>query len=275
MAPCQHQRAPRIHSGWPNRSRSALDLLTWNAAGTRPLWLRTRHLLDLLLRGIRRSGLGHRSVVPVPRRMASESAMRESKTAFSPCMLTPGRSTASATNSSTPSMSLDSFYYYGTDDLYLNYLARFVKPGGPIRHRRELASYRVIDSSIPKHLRDWWTNDLWCTALCTLVAPPPLERTKITDIQRSRIRCRTVARLAGLARGCIAPDVKRRSKLSKLTVGKYLGYVRTRAVRPPPNTNTARPNPVRAYAIHQKASLRTKALTQRREAVADARFVVA
>jgi SAM-dependent methyltransferase len=27
---------------------------------------------------------------------------------------------------------IDSFVYYGTDDLYLNYLARFVKPGGPI-----------------------------------------------------------------------------------------------------------------------------------------------
>ena len=27
---------------------------------------------------------------------------------------------------------IDSFLYYGTDDLYLNYLAQFVKPGGPI-----------------------------------------------------------------------------------------------------------------------------------------------
>src|ERR1035441_10405619 len=29
-------------------------------------------------------------------------------------------------------VSIDSFCYYGTDDLYLNYLARFVKPGGQI-----------------------------------------------------------------------------------------------------------------------------------------------
>src|SRR6266403_2362894 len=27
---------------------------------------------------------------------------------------------------------IDSFVYYGTDDLYLNYLARFVKPGGSV-----------------------------------------------------------------------------------------------------------------------------------------------
>jgi SAM-dependent methyltransferase len=29
-------------------------------------------------------------------------------------------------------ISIDSFCYYGTDDLYLSYLARFVKPGAPI-----------------------------------------------------------------------------------------------------------------------------------------------
>src|SRR6058998_2896883 len=29
-------------------------------------------------------------------------------------------------------VSIDSFVYYGTDDLYLRYLARFVKPGSPI-----------------------------------------------------------------------------------------------------------------------------------------------
>src|SRR5687767_5149774 len=29
-------------------------------------------------------------------------------------------------------VSIDSFVYYGTDDLYLGYLARYVKPGGPI-----------------------------------------------------------------------------------------------------------------------------------------------
>src|SRR3990172_12879153 len=29
-------------------------------------------------------------------------------------------------------VSIDSFFYYGTDDHYLNYLARFVKPGGPV-----------------------------------------------------------------------------------------------------------------------------------------------
>ena len=59
-------------------------------------------------------------------------------------------------------VSIDSFFYYGTDDLYLNYLARFVKPGGPIG----IAGAGLIhemDDPIPTHLREWWTADQpWC-----------------------------------------------------------------------------------------------------------------
>jgi SAM-dependent methyltransferase len=55
-------------------------------------------------------------------------------------------------------VAIDSFFYYGTDDLYLNYLARFVKPGGPIG----IAGAGVmqeIDNPVPAHLREWWTGD--------------------------------------------------------------------------------------------------------------------
>ena len=58
-------------------------------------------------------------------------------------------------------ISIDSFVYYGTDDLYLNYLARFVKPGGPIGIAGA-GLMREIEGPIPGHLRDWWTADLWC-----------------------------------------------------------------------------------------------------------------
>lgn len=57
-------------------------------------------------------------------------------------------------------ISLDSFSYYGTDDLYLNYLSRFLKPQRVIRIA-DAGFVHEIDI-IPKHLRDWWTNDLWC-----------------------------------------------------------------------------------------------------------------
>src|SRR6202158_5257803 len=78
-------------------------------------------------------------------------------------------------------VSLDSFPYYGTDDGYLNYLARFVRPCGAIGIAGA-GLMQEIDSFIPKHLRDWWTNDLWC-----LHSAPwwrrHWERTQIMDIE--------------------------------------------------------------------------------------------
>jgi cyclopropane fatty-acyl-phospholipid synthase-like methyltransferase len=57
-------------------------------------------------------------------------------------------------------VSIDSFMYYGTDDLFLGYLARFVKPGGVIG----IASaglMQEIAGSVPEHLREWWEPGLW------------------------------------------------------------------------------------------------------------------
>jgi hypothetical protein len=56
---------------------------------------------------------------------------------------------------------IDSFPYFGTDDLYLNYLAQFVKPGGPVGVAGA-GLVREIDGPVPDHLREWWTQDLWC-----------------------------------------------------------------------------------------------------------------
>src|SRR5438046_6636386 len=59
-------------------------------------------------------------------------------------------------------VSIDSFVYYGTDDLYLSYLARFVKPGGPVGIAGA-GLIREMDDPLPTHLREWWTQDqLWC-----------------------------------------------------------------------------------------------------------------
>lgn len=58
-------------------------------------------------------------------------------------------------------VSLDSFMYYGTDDLYLNYLARFVKPGGPVGIA--LAGFvGEIHDPIPEHLSAWWAAEVPC-----------------------------------------------------------------------------------------------------------------
>jgi cyclopropane fatty-acyl-phospholipid synthase-like methyltransferase len=46
---------------------------------------------------------------------------------------------------------IDSFVYYGTDDLYLNYLARFVKPGGAVGIAGA-GLMQEIEGAVPSHL---------------------------------------------------------------------------------------------------------------------------
>jgi cyclopropane fatty-acyl-phospholipid synthase-like methyltransferase len=58
-------------------------------------------------------------------------------------------------------VSIDSFIYYGTDDLYLSYLARFLRPGGYLGIAGAGLMHE-FDGPIPEHLRKWWTADLCC-----------------------------------------------------------------------------------------------------------------
>lgn len=58
-------------------------------------------------------------------------------------------------------VSIDSFLYYGTDDFYLNYLARFVKAGGQIG-MAGVGLVRDFIGPLPSHPRLWWTPELWC-----------------------------------------------------------------------------------------------------------------
>lgn len=55
---------------------------------------------------------------------------------------------------------IDSFPYFGTDDLYLNYLARFVKPDGLIGVAGA-GLVQEFDGPVPEHLQHFWSQDLW------------------------------------------------------------------------------------------------------------------
>lgn len=50
---------------------------------------------------------------------------------------------------------IDCINYFGTDDLYLNYLAQFVKPGGPIGIAGA-GLVQEIDGVVPELLREIW-----------------------------------------------------------------------------------------------------------------------
>jgi cyclopropane fatty-acyl-phospholipid synthase-like methyltransferase len=58
-------------------------------------------------------------------------------------------------------VAVDCYSYFGTDDLYLNYVANFVKERGPIG----IAGAGLVQempSPVPEHLREFWSQDAWC-----------------------------------------------------------------------------------------------------------------
>lgn len=77
-------------------------------------------------------------------------------------------------------VSLDAYHYFGTDDLYLGYLTRFLKPGG----RLGIISPGLVDElngAVPPdlapywswdfcsfHSAEWWRNHLTKTGLVTV-----------------------------------------------------------------------------------------------------------
>ena len=58
-------------------------------------------------------------------------------------------------------VSIDSFVYYGTDDLFLSNLARFVRPGGPVAIAGAGLT-QEIEGPIPEHLQAWWEPGMSC-----------------------------------------------------------------------------------------------------------------
>jgi cyclopropane fatty-acyl-phospholipid synthase-like methyltransferase len=121
-------------------------------------------------------------------------------------------------------VSIDSFMYYGTDDLYLNTLARFVKPGGPVG----IASaglVQEIDGPVPDHLQEWWTQDMaWCLHSASWWRRH-WERTGIVDVDLADTMQDGWLRWLDWHRTGW-PDNATEIKTLEVDGGKYLGYVR-------------------------------------------------
>ncbi len=120
-------------------------------------------------------------------------------------------------------VSIDSYVYYGTDDLYLNYLARFVKPGSPIGIAGA-GLMREIEGAVPEHLRDWWTQDLWCLHSAAWWRRH-WERTGIVEIEVADAMPDGWQRWIDWHK-VIAPDNSVEIKALEADRGEYLGYVR-------------------------------------------------
>ena len=120
-------------------------------------------------------------------------------------------------------VSIDSFVYYGTDDLYLNYLARFLKPGGVLG----IAGAGVMqefDGAVPDHLRAWWEPSMYCLH-SALWWRRHWERTGILEIEVAD----TFPHGWQLWRDwqvVVAPDNAVEIQAVETDRGRYLGYVR-------------------------------------------------
>lgn len=58
-------------------------------------------------------------------------------------------------------VSVDAYQYFGTDELYLAYLSRFLAPGGRIGIAVPGLVAEFTDNQVPEHLRPYWQPDCW------------------------------------------------------------------------------------------------------------------
>jgi cyclopropane fatty-acyl-phospholipid synthase-like methyltransferase len=123
---------------------------------------------------------------------------------------------------------IDSFPYFGTDDLYLNYVAHFVKSGGRIGIAGA-GLVREFDGGVPDHLRQYWTQDLWCLHSAAWWRQH-WEKTCIMDMELAdTLPDGWQLWLEWLEN--VSPDNQPEIKTLAADRGNYLGYVRVVARR--------------------------------------------
>ena len=183
--------------------------------------LRTGIVVNLPAAGIWSGGLGNRPVVRRLRERSANPRCRCCRRVFP--VHADARALPFGVDFFDAIICIDSIIYYGTDDLYLNYLARFVRPEGKVGIAGA-GLVQEIHGPIPEHLRRWWTNDLWCLHSAAWWRRH-WERTGIMAIEVAD----TLAdgwRLWLDWHKVIAPDNEPEITALEADRGAYLGYVR-------------------------------------------------
>jgi SAM-dependent methyltransferase len=119
---------------------------------------------------------------------------------------------------------IDSFMYFATDDLFLNTLARHVKPGGPVAIAGA-GFTQEIEGPVPEHIRQWWTQDCaWCLHSAAWWRRH-WERTGSLDIELADTMPDGWQRWLDWHKA-ICPDNTREIQTLEADRGNYLGYIR-------------------------------------------------
>ena len=127
-------------------------------------------------------------------------------------------------------VSVDSFVYYGTDELYLNTLARFLKPAGQLGIVGA-GLVREIDGEVPDHLRQWWTPSLWCLHSAAWWQRH-WQKTGIVDVELADTMPEGWRYWRDWHKA-VAPDNLTEIETLQADAGRYLGYVRVVGRRSP------------------------------------------
>ena len=138
-------------------------------------------------------------------------------------------------------VSLDAYHYFGTDDLYLDQCARYVRPGGPIGIivpglREEFTA------GVPEHLKPYWEPALW-----SFHSPAwwraHWEKSGAVEVERADLlpngwqhwlRWLEVCETYGYPEGY--PDDATEAEMLRADAGRTLGFTRVVARRKQPST---------------------------------------
>lgn len=96
-------------------------------------------------------------------------------------------------------VSVDAYHYFGTDELYLAYLSRFLAPGGRIGIVVPGLVAELADNQVPEHLEPYWQPDFWTfhsPMVAAVVEPKRRRRGRTCRLPRRRL-----ARLGAVVRG--------------------------------------------------------------------------
>ena len=136
-------------------------------------------------------------------------------------------------------VSLDSYHYYGTDSMYLNYFIKFLKPGGRIGIVVP-ALMQDFDGPVPEYLTRpqkngsvFWTDECWCIRALdfwkNLWGRTSLVDVELADILpdgwRYWLQFDKAVQVSGLAK------FPSESEVLEADAGRYLGFVRMIARR--------------------------------------------
>jgi SAM-dependent methyltransferase len=125
-------------------------------------------------------------------------------------------------------VSIDAFAYFGTDDLYLPYLARLLKPGGALGIAGA-GLMQEIDGSLPDHLVKWWEPSHWCLHSAEWWRRH-WGRTGIADVELADTMPDGWEAWLEWQRA-VSPDNSVEIEALEADAGRFLGYVRAVARR--------------------------------------------